>query len=1574
MTVINLVRTAAAAAFVLVAQAAWAAFDPVNDDTDIFLANPAFGATRPNILIFVDNTANWGQAADGADKFTHEKAALASAVGGLTDEFNVGLAMFTEPNKPGDPGAYIRFAVRQMTTTNRDRLVSLINALSEGGDRANAARWSNAMREMYQYYAGVQSFAGHNMSKRDFAGNTASNSYAADLPGNALSNSSSTVYNSPIIDGCQRNFIIFISNGEPAENSSSLAQAEAYLASIGGSTATIALSPSGQEGNWGDEYANFMSNSDCNAAFDGVQNVYTYTVDVVPGTTGQGPGTTALLKSMASKGKGKYFAVSGSDTAVNLANTLKAIFNEVQAVNSVFASTTLPVSVNVRGTNLNQVYIGVFRPDAAKSPRWLGNLKLYKLGVNTATQELFLADANGDPAENSSTGFISGSAQSFWTSSSAYWAFRDDSLNGVGGDSDLPDGDLVEKGGGAQLLRIAYPTDQSARNLYTCLNSTGTGLCTDQPSLSHPQNAFASANASVTAADLGAFISYNASSLTSSGTTATLVLGTEPNPAWSAGNDIKVAGASPSEYNGTFSLTSAQNNSAKSIQSSTNTSPISVQSDAHGYVTGDKVVIENHAPNTNANGTWTIAVVDANNFALQGSTGNDTGGASGTARKLNLTYTYTLAAALDANSAQASGTSHGLETGTLVTVSGTAGLDATDAVVTRLDANTFRYSRTAASGSHGAITVIGKKPVTSLTGSGIAATAVVNGHGYVTGDTVTISGANETAFNKTVTITVSDANSFTYSTSPDVISGATDTAKATATAHNLSSGQSNVFVLGNTIASYNGGPKTVTKIDNNSVTFSSIETLTGTGGVIGVRITNFSHPTTGNPSDRDVLTVTTDGNHNIAGPFPFSITITGANANYNGTFTISSAPDVPSSTSFVIRDNANASEGPNGAPAGTAVAGKPITSIGPIVSATGTIRSARSVSLSGVSALTTAGGAITTGRLADGDATARANLIAWVRGADNNENENPDTTPAGSDVRPSAHGDVLHSRPAVVNYNRYGDDNDIYAFYGGNDGVFRALKGGTALHTSGPDATILPGTERWGFIPREFFSRLKRLREQSPTISSAAQKDYFVDGSIGVYSQDRSPDGEGGCTGIADGIINSTACDKVYLYLSLRRGGDFVYALDVTDPAAPKLLWRKGFGDAGWELLGQTWSEPRIAKINASLGNAANPDNVVLIFGAGYQKDLEDVNPCLLDEFSTSAIIIKPVGSGTITYTAGGSCTISGATGGQTPVSRTKGHGILVVDAFDGTVVWQAGAGLTTSGTARAKKLDVPGMNCAMPSDVTVLDKTRNGLADSIYAGDTCGQVWRADISGTSMDDWTVTRVAEISSGASTDIANKRKFLFAPDLVFASDAAGNYIAVLLGTGDREHPFDTITQNAFYMFKDRDGPNSTSVKISGFSPAPTGAPITHDNPDTTGVFDATSAEGSNDRGWKIHLLAGEKVVSSAVTISGTTFFNTNQPSSTAGGGSCGSNLGIAREYQVGFADASATTDLNASGTITIADRSTIHAGGGYLPSPVPVVVEIDGKKYQAVISGTSVQTPPGLTLDKRLRSYWYKELD
>ena len=43
------------------------------------------------------------------------------------------------------------------------------------------------------------------------------------------------------------------------------------------------------------------------------------------------------------------------------------------------------MSVNTQGTFLNQVYMGMFRPDATASPRWMGNLKEFKFSLDPDT-------------------------------------------------------------------------------------------------------------------------------------------------------------------------------------------------------------------------------------------------------------------------------------------------------------------------------------------------------------------------------------------------------------------------------------------------------------------------------------------------------------------------------------------------------------------------------------------------------------------------------------------------------------------------------------------------------------------------------------------------------------------------------------------------------------------------------------------------------------------------------------------------------------------------------------------------------------------------------------------------------------------------------------------------------------------------------------------------------------------------------------------------------------------------------------------------------------------------------------
>ena len=85
-----------------------------------------------------------------------------------------------------------------------------------------------------------------------------------------------------------------------------------------------------------------------------------------------------------------------------------AVFNEIQAVNSVFAAASLPVSVNARGTYLNQVYMGMFRPDADGHPRWRGNLIAgsladdrghYFKNAGTAASRFLNTLITGDPLE-----------------------------------------------------------------------------------------------------------------------------------------------------------------------------------------------------------------------------------------------------------------------------------------------------------------------------------------------------------------------------------------------------------------------------------------------------------------------------------------------------------------------------------------------------------------------------------------------------------------------------------------------------------------------------------------------------------------------------------------------------------------------------------------------------------------------------------------------------------------------------------------------------------------------------------------------------------------------------------------------------------------------------------------------------------------------------------------------------------------------------------------------------------------------------------------------------------------------
>jgi type IV pilus assembly protein PilY1 len=1012
-----------------------------NQDIDLFLVNPSVAGDRPNVLIIWDNTANWGQQVNGQTAYSIELQALSQRMSALTDQFNVGLMLFSESGNGTPKGSYMRFGVRQTTAVNKTALASLISSLDINADKGSGAYYATAMYEAYLYFGGKNAYAGQFQPKRDYTNNP-NNVFAGPLPGNALASATASVYNPPLTAPCQKNFIIFISNGpvDGGENNGT----QSILTNLGGKLTTdpIVINPNQEQANWADEFARFLSQSDVAPSIAGAQNIITYTINVYdPAKAGLSSIAShiALMKSMAYQGGGKYFPASDLSS---VSAALNQIFQEVNALDSVFASASLPVSVNVRGTNLNQVYIGVFRPDANMAPRWFGNFKEYQFSVDANTNQLHLTDATGQLAYSSTTGFILPTAVSFWTAPSSFWGFRSAAQNGVGGASDSPDGDVVEKGATAQVLRSNLAASQSSRSLLTCVNA-----CSSTPLANTPFN------------------------------TSTISPG---NAAWQSA----------------FGVSNA------------------------GYLS-----------------------------PLDGATGQ----------------------------------------------------------------------------------------------------------------------------------------------------------------------------------------------------------------------------------------------------------------------------------SAELRD-----------------------------------------------------------------------IVNWVRGQDNSADENANGSL--TDVRASIHGDVLHSKPAVINYNRGGNNDDVYAFYGANDGVFHAIHVG-----QGSGA----GAEVWGFVPSQFFSQLKRLRDNNPQISGAAKKPYFIDGSVGVYQLDVNNDGK---LVAADG-------DKVYLYLTMRRGGPYLIALDVSDPNIPRLLWQRDATSAGYGALGQTWSTPKAAKVR---GNA----NPVLIMGGGYDAVHEDSLPATAD---------------------------------------SVGRGILVIDAITGDVIWQAGP----SPSGAVTNVAVAGMSYSIASDPAVLDRDLDGYADRVYIPDTGGNVWRIDIADASPANWTVNLLASIA-GASP--SGSRKFLYPPDVVYGSDLSGVYDAVLIGSGDREHPFDTSVTNRFYMFKDRrtgtSGAGQATITETDLYDA------TSNNLQTATGASLSAAQSalSAAKGWMITLAAAEKVVGTAVTVSGITYFNTNQPGSIALPGTC-TSLGVARAYSVGFADATAAGALASGQSATLASRYTAVPGGGYLPSPVSVVLQLDGKIVQGVISGTYVQTPPNAQLNWRHRVFW-----
>jgi type IV pilus assembly protein PilY1 len=529
------------------------------------------------------------------------------------------------------------------------------------------------------------------------------------------------------------------------------------------------------------------------------------------------------------------------------------------------------------------------------------------------------------------------------------------------------------------------------------------------------------------------------------------------------------------------------------------------------------------------------------------------------------------------------------------------------------------------------------------------------------------------------------------------------------------------------------------------------------------------------------------------------------------------------------------------------------------------------------------------GALGAVDATEAEELLKFARGQD------IDDLDADTDVtepRDWLVGDTLHSRPLPLNYGKRGGYSEanpaIYIAVGSNDGYMRLLRN---TDSAGAES----GEEVWAFMPQAVMGNLKTLR----TNAISATHSYMVDGAPVGYLEDTN------ANGTIDGLENA------YLIFGLRRGGRAMYALDVSDPEAPQLLWTIDNNNMDFSELGQTFSTPRIITIYE--GGTSRP---ALAFAGGYDGN-KDVNS----------------------------------------TDDAMGNAIYVVELDTGALIWKA----VGSGAASTSVFPHADLVDSIASPLAILDSDGDGYTDRLYVGDTGGNVWRADIGDSDKSNWKLTLLSRLgrhapSAGGKVD---DRRFFHRADIVQTFKDDVPFDAIIIGSGDRADPRDGLgtVENYTYMIKDTHTGKGTGVD-SALEHADLGdvtnTCITEDGACTADLTD----------GWKLNLTGdGEKQLSAAVTLANTVFFTTYLPGGGAAQGACAPSEGSGRLYAVSLGSATARNNYDSTTEEDERADDLKSAGipAGVVPIPEDYILRPDGD-----IDSTGANT--------RFETYWFEEED
>lgn len=572
-------------------------------------------------------------------------------------------------------------------------------------------------------------------------------------------------------------------------------------------------------------------------------------------------------------------------------------------------------------------------------------------------------------------------------------------------------------------------------------------------------------------------------------------------------------------------------------------------------------------------------------------------------------------------------------------------------------------------------------------------------------------------------------------------------------------------------------------------------------------------------------------------------------------------------------------------------------------------------------------------------------------------------------------GDILHSKPLIQSYSSYtmaqeadATANKTVIYVGSNDGQLHAFS----------DAT---GQELWSFIPPGVLPRLKYLNDNI--------HQTYLDASPVTWVYDKNKDGN-----------ISTTDDKVLLMLGMRRGGGNdtlaagsrgeYYLLDVTNPSSPQYKWMINNLTSGFEELGETWSDPVIAKVRIGTGV-----KIVAFVGAGYDNN-EDLrygdNQLFPDGTTTATDTADPnnVGPGAVSST------------GTSAQVAPKGRGIYLIELASITSAASGEPVVNSSATklwdwvyTDAREATDPDNNPhhSFAAGLTPVDNDFDGYVDAIYAGDTGGNLWRFDIGNkTSTSNWTGTKIFSANPSDTTvseedPPTNGRKIFYAPEVALEV----GYNAIYFGTGDRPHALNKNVVDRMYAVYDRD---QTSAK--------TEADLVNVTVDQLQSATATQAEidaqlaalySADNYGWfvKLDQTAGEKILSKPLVVNKVVYMTSFSPNISSTDPCQAGNLGIGRLYAMDYKTGEAVLDYDQTnnsvsnsnsratpteGVVLMRSDRVVTVGSG-IPSGAVLVVPDDGtggegSPYVLIGSGggiNSSETTAGSSTDE---IYWLQD--